>query len=253
MTSLPRFIIAAFVCVAGLMPPAATAQSNSYPAFFYTVEFLKPVNGASELRVHLSEPASPDQIESILTGELREASSYSRRQIDIMATALLNGVRLPLNDGSGFLVFVASTGKVMHEQAYFTMKPRQQAANALSVAVDIDIEVNTRGMVRILGKTNLPKNMIGTVEICSASPTIYQNRDTVAIAKGSFASEWFSSHFRPLPPGSYVVSFSTLRSAMQPPKVRQVTGDTGENLTGPLVINYMADNIVQYHKTFELK
>ena len=230
-----------------------SARDTSPSDRFYAIEFMKPQGAAAELKVHLFAQASPAQVEGFLTGEIRRASAYSGNSIDIMASAEYKSDRLALPDGSTFLVFIAMNGKIVRGNTYFaSARPRPTPTNILPVSLDIRFEVNTKGPLRVIGKTNLPDKMIGTVELRNAAIS-YDSRDTVVVSNGAFTSTWFSARYRTLPPGTYQISFTTPLAVFQPPCVQLVIGKNGENLSGPCVTDRLADNIVKYDMGFDLK
>jgi hypothetical protein len=248
---LATIVVLAFIATASSQ--VRTAQTNASNDCFYSIEFQKPTDGAADLKVHLSSPLAPEKVQSILSQELRQAAAFSDRRTDIMAVALVNETRLPLPDGSASLVYNAANDRIV------SGRPSSDAAKAvpapsaaIGVALTITMEVDSRGELRMVGKTNLPGGMAGILELrCPA--VAYDKCDSVVVSNGGFSSKWFSANHRPLSPGSYSVSFVTSPAAAQPQGVRLEIGKNGENLTGPFVTDRMDDNIVKYENTFVLK
>ena len=114
------------------------------------------------------------------------------------------------------------------------------------------MEVNSRGLLRLIGKTNLPSGMAGILELRSTVGS-FTGRDSVVVAKGGFESKWFSANYSPLSPGVYCFCFLTPSPGSQPERVVQVIGKNGENLRGPLVMDQQSENIVKYENSFTLK
>jgi len=253
MNTLLRLLGIVFLMSASAGAQTVYAQNESAADRFYSIEFLKPAGGAADLKVHFSSPVAPESVSSVLNQELREAIAFSGRRTDILAVGLLNETRLPLPDGSTFLVYNAANDKIIGGKPYYAaIRPRPAAQNALQVNLDVGMEVNSKGLLRIVGTTNLPGGTCGMLELrCAALGFI--DRDSVTVSKGRFASKWFSMNYRSLPPGAYAFSFSTSLPGLQPEKVRVIIGNNGENLSGPYVSDRLADNIVQYENTFVLK
>jgi len=240
------------LAMAAISAQVRTALSESPANFFYTIEFQKPADGAADLRIHFSSLVSPDQVQSILNQELRQAAAFSGRRTDIMGVALLNEARLPLPDGTKFMVYNSANDRIESGKPYAAARPLPASTGTIGVALDISMQVDPKGQLRMVGKTNLPSGMAGVLELKNPALSFY-DCDSVVISRGEFVSKWFSAHYRPLPRGAYTFSFLTPPPGAQPQKVQAVIGRNGENLSGPYVIDRLADNIVKYENTFELK
>jgi hypothetical protein len=252
MKSVIRVQLFLFLAIAAISGQVRTALNDAPNNCYYTIEFQKPADGAADLRIHFSSLVSPDKVQSILSQELRQAAAFSGRRTDIMGVALLNEARLPLPDGTAFMVYNASSDRIESGKPYVSSRPMPSSSGAIGVSLDIAMQVDTKGQLRMVGKTNLPSGMAGVLELKSPALSFY-DCDSVVVSHGEFVSKWFSAHYRPLPRGAYTFCFLTPPPGAQPQKVQAVIGKNGENLSGPYVIDRLADNIVKYENTFELK
>lgn len=110
-------------------------------------------------------------------------------------------------------------------------------ASPLNEAVTIEIDVNVLPdrSVEMRGKTNLPLNTNLMLSIEGREPGGFLGQSKCVVSSdGSFESETFGSR-RGLPDGVYVASVVMPIPRVQPPDVREVIGEGGERLSGPLI------------------
>lgn len=86
----------------------------------------------------------------------------------------------------------------------------------------------------VTGETSLPDGTQGMVTIQSKT-TNERAQDRFTIQGGRFKAGPFSSGGEGLEPGSYTLDVTIAIAQVQPPQVKAVIGQNGENLRGPLV------------------
>jgi hypothetical protein len=110
------------------------------------------------------------------------------------------------------------------------------SSDEINVNISIRPEFQSDGHVVICGETNLPR---GTALLISlrqqGTPGCYQSKCSVADG-GRFRSESLGPRSVPLVEGSYVADVVMPITRLQPAEVRQVVGENGEKLTGPLIV-----------------
>lgn len=242
-----RLIIgAAFLVVVVLGYPFAVCTDDfSSRSHFYRVDYLKPAGGNPAVinAIFASRP-NPEQAENFLREELERSVKYARHRSDIMAYAWVGDDPVRLQDGSAFLIRVAKTGKVMREKAYWAAQmPQPDPAKSAEVSIEIQLERDSRGKVRVVGGTNLPSRMKLMVGLRNPA-TGYFGQDKVSVANGSFTTDWFSDRGSRLPAGLYEVSLSSPLAALQPAGVRKVIGKSGENLSGKMVTTSFGSKVI---------
>ena len=254
MSPMLRSMTGSLLWVIVLFVPAILADDTLPTDKFYTIDFMKPQGSAAALKVHFVAQATPEQVDSFLHYEITLASSWAGGKTDVLATAYYGECKLPLPDGSLFLIYAALGNKIMREKEYYAAaKPRPPSSMIFNVSFDVRTEINDHGLLRINGATNLPKGTAIAMELSSPA-VLYHAVDTEGVSsKGEFVSQWFSAHYRALPMGSYRITVSTLPSVFQPRKVQNVIGSNGENIGGPLVVCRAGDYIVLYDNNFILK
>ncbi len=120
-------------------------------------------------------------------------------------------------------------------------KPQARPAETVSsdrinVTIFVHPEFQPDGHVVICGETNLPQGtelMISLQE--QGTSRVYQSKCSV-VDGGKFRSESLGPRNSPLPKGAYVADVVMPITRVQPAAVRQVVGDVGEKLTGPLIV-----------------
>jgi hypothetical protein len=92
----------------------------------------------------------------------------------------------------------------------------------------------------VYGKTNLPDG--AQLMLTMSRPDIqYVAQKKMVVKNGKFLAGGFSDRGSSLQPGKYNVEIGLVASALNPPNVRAVIGDRGENMTGRWVQKGMID------------
>ena len=104
----------------------------------------------------------------------------------------------------------------------------------VEVAIDFDIEMDSRGQLRISGETNLP-NETRLMFSLSQQTTNFGAQDSGQVQNGRFESAWFSDLGGPLSAGVYEVNITVPFHNAQPASVQRRLGPALEAMTGPLV------------------
>lgn len=86
----------------------------------------------------------------------------------------------------------------------------------------------------VTGETNLPDGTEGIVSIESKT-TKKGGSDEFTVQAGRFKAGQFSDGGQGLAPGNYTLEVTVAIAQVQPPQVKAVIGQNGENLHGPLV------------------
>ncbi|MBV9782459.1 MAG: hypothetical protein JO264_01430 [Acidisphaera sp.] len=87
---------------------------------------------------------------------------------------------------------------------------------------------------RFLGRTNLPSLMLLTVALESAAGEQLEEQQ-VTVQGGRFTTRPFAGYGVAHPPGRYVLRAIAAAPFLQPRRVRQLIGENGQLMTGPLV------------------
>lgn len=239
--------VVTFVLVGAVICMGLTfADDFSDTKYFYRVDYLKPVGGnPAIIDAIFAKRPNADQAETFLRGELERSVKYSDHKGDIMAYAWVGEDTVILRDGSKFLIRVAKTGKIMREKDYWVFQmPASGPAKSKEAVLEIQLERNTSGEVRVLGSTNLPNQMDMMVDLCNRSIG-YFAQDKVNVANGSFTSAWFSNRGKSLPAGTYEVTISSPLPTFQPESVQNIIGKNGENLSGKIVKNRYGSKVIE--------
>jgi hypothetical protein len=234
-------LIGAVICI-GL----GFADDFSATKYFYRVDYLKPVGGnPAIINAIFTRPPNADQAETFLRSELERSVKYSDHKGDIMAYAWVGEDTIILKDGSKFLIRVAKTGKIMREKDYWALQmPASDPAKSKEAIINIQLERNSTGEVRVFGNTNLPNQMELMLDLRNRSIG-YFAQDKVNLANGSFTSAWFSNRGKSLPVGTYEVTISSALPSFQPESVRKIIGKDGENLSGKIVKNRLGSKVIE--------
>ena len=86
----------------------------------------------------------------------------------------------------------------------------------------------------VTGETNLPDGTEGIASIQSKT-TKEEGSDKFTVQGGRFEAGPFSDGGKGLAPGNYTLDVTIAIAQVQPPQVKTVIGQNGENLRGPLV------------------
>ena len=153
--------------------------------------------------------------------------------------------RVPLTDGSDFVIFVQEDERILTEEQYdlFKQKPAQPGRE-IDVEISLQIERSREGGARVLGETNLPHGMSLMLSLRHAGSS-YFAQDKVEVVKGRIASSWFTKKGQSLPPGTYQIEVSSPLPDLQPPEVKERIGKSGQNLVGS-VRTSMGAKMVEY-------
>jgi hypothetical protein len=125
----------------------------------------------------------------------------------------------------------------------------------IDVAIDFQAIKNTRGDIRISGKTNLPEStkLLMSIQLVEKLGSIDSLRQGVlSVTNGNFQSVWCQN----LENGKYRIKLMLKTSGAQPESVNEILGLDGENLMGQYAIHpeYLRDGIkiVEKHAFFTL-
>lgn len=240
----------------------ASAGDYSARTHFYAVEYLKPSASAGDisiLSITFNRPLDAQTAERVLREELQRAVTLFPPKGDVMAYAWTETDPTPgskamisLPDSSEFLIYSPKTRQTQTEKQYDISRQKPaQAGKGLKVDLSLEFERDADGRVRILGKTNLPHGMILMLALRSTSSK-YFAQDKVEVIDGRIVSSWFSDGNNSLRSGIYEIEVSSPLPDLQPPAVRTVIGQTGENLLGP-VRTWMGSKMVEYKVRKSLK
>lgn len=103
----------------------------------------------------------------------------------------------------------------------------------------------------VTGETNLPDGTEGFASIESKT-TKKGGSDKFTVQGGRFRAGPFSDGGQGLAPGSYTLDVTIAIAQVQPPQVRAIIGQNGENLRGPLVERDGIGTSVQLSQDFRL-
>jgi hypothetical protein len=240
----------------------ALAGDYSARTHFYAVEYLKPSTGAGDisvLNITFNGRLDAQTAERILREELQRAVTLFPPKGDVMAYAWTETDQTPgsetmisLPDKSTFLIYSPKTKQTQTEKQYDISRQKPaQAGKGLKVDLSLEFERGADGQVRILGKTNLPHGMTLMLGLRSTSSK-YFAQDKVEVIDGHIVSSWFSEGGNSLRSGIYEIEVSSPLPTLQPPAVRTVIGQTGENLSGP-IRTWMGSKMVEYKVKKSLK
>jgi len=104
----------------------------------------------------------------------------------------------------------------------------------IEVTIEIDIERDSQGRLRISGTTNLPDQTRLSFSLSQAA-TNFLAQDSGEVVNGRFESSWFSRQGGPLTAGVYEVGVTVPIYNTQPQSVQRRLGPGLELMTGPLV------------------
>ena len=155
----------------------------------------------------------------------------SGRQLKVQVTPTGHA---PRTETFSLLGFTAASKWL--ERAECQFKPSSEATGKEGeIALDVKLVRTSGGKIQVVGETNLPDGMKLMIGLRNPSAN-YFAQDRVAITDGKFRSAAFSNRDTALPKGSYEVSVSSPLPSLQPVSVRAETGDNGERLKGPAVV-----------------
>lgn len=108
-----------------------------------------------------------------------------------------------------------------------------QEQQLINVEISVNEEFNKDNHLAISGTTNLPTDMELMLTVTSEEG--YNAQSKAYVMNGLFQSEWFTSNGQGLPNGKYSVKITSPTANIQPQNVKDVIGEQGANLSGPLV------------------
>lgn len=108
-----------------------------------------------------------------------------------------------------------------------------QEQQPINVEISVNEEFNKDNHLAISGTTNLPTDMELMLTVTSEEG--YNAQSKAYVMNGLFQSEWFTSSGQGLPNGKYSVEITSPTANVQPKIVKDVIGEQGVNLSGPLV------------------
>lgn len=198
--------------------------------------FFRGISGDIEYWVDDQEPR-------VITASQIEHTAAIELPRDLVP-ALRAGTRLfvqvtPRGEGTrtqafSLLGFTAAMRWLESDQCKFTGSLEANGADG-GVALDVTLERVARGKVQLVGQTNLPDGMRLMLGLRNRSID-YSAQNKVTVSNGQFRSDPFSNRGAALPAGTYQVSVSSPLPRLQPASVRTVTGENGEALRGPAII-----------------
>jgi len=104
-----------------------------------------------------------------------------------------------------------------------------QSVSSTDVVITISVQGGSKPV--IVGRTNLPAGMELMVSL-RRNENAYFAQAKAAVANGQFQAGPFSQKGVPLNPGRYLIEVSSPLATLQPPSVRAIIGQKGENLRG---------------------
>lgn len=103
----------------------------------------------------------------------------------------------------------------------------------------------------VAGETNLPDGTEGIASIQSKT-TKKEGSDQFTVQGGRFEAGPFSNGGQGLDPGNYTMDVTIAIAQIQPPQVKAIIGQSGENLHGPLVERGGIGTSVRMTQDFQL-
>ncbi|WP_394808568.1 hypothetical protein [Nitrosomonas sp.] len=210
----------------------------------YAIEYLKPKAGMGDIsiiNITVNRKITASEAERLLKEEIQKAAALFPPKGELMAYAWIETntvagseemIKLP--DGSNFLIYSPKTKKAQTEKQYDISKQKPpQAGKGIKVDFSLELERGTDGRVRILGTTNLPHGMTLMTGLRKVGAK-YFAQDNVEVINGRISTTWFSDGGKALSSGAYEVRISSPLPALQSTAVRDVIGQMGENLSGPI-------------------
>ena len=242
-------LLGAVICIG-----IAFGDEFSGTTHFYRVDYRKPVGrNPAIINALFTMRPNADQAETFLRSELERSVKYSDHKGDIMAYAWVGEDTVMLKDGSKFLIRVAKTGKIIREKDYWASQiPPPDPGKSKEASIEVQLEKNSSGHVRISGTTNLPNKMDLMVDLRNRLIG-YFAQDKVTVASWNFMSAWFSNRGNSLPSGEYEVTISSPLPTFQPESVQKIIGKNGENLSGKVVKSMLGSNVIEVIFTRSLK
>ncbi len=248
--------------LATVMGSAALAAGYSASTHYYEIEYVKPSAGTGDvsvLNITFNRQLDAQTAERILREELQRAVTLFPPKGEVMAYAwtetsstLGSEKMISLPDSSKFLIYSPKTKQMQTEKQYDISRQKPaQPGKGLNIELSLELERGADGRARILGKTNLPDGMILMLGLRDTSST-YSAQDKAEVISGRIVSSWFSEHSKPLHLGTYEIKVSSPLRSLQPPAVRAIIGQTGENLVGPIQ-TMMGSKMVEYRVKKTLK
>ena len=132
-----------------------------------------------------------------------------------------------------------------------TLKSDIQSLNK-GVILNFKIENNENRRPKIVGDTNLPDGteLMFSIE---GNSVRYDGQDKATVQSGHFQCKAFDKDSNDLDAGQYIAKVLMPIPAVQPPAVRAVIGEQGENLKGSLVKKGNLGITVSLEQPFQLK
>lgn len=103
----------------------------------------------------------------------------------------------------------------------------------------------------IIGRTNLPSGTELIISLERGASAYKAESKSVVGGDGCFGSEPFTQGGDPVNPGDYVIDVLMPVTSVQPQSVRNIVGDRGQNIIGPLVKQFdHLGKIAEYKASF---
>ena len=116
------------------------------------------------------------------------------------------------------------------------------ASKAMALDVTMSVKFN-KSQMTVSGMTNLPDGTELIVNICDTEE-VYKSDGKITVSKGAFKAGPFTQPYN----REFTLNIISQIAAYQPPKVRTVIGDGGENMTGKLVVKGSFGGLIaSYH------
>lgn len=119
------------------------------------------------------------------------------------------------------------------------------------VVLKATVQEDTGRRPTVVGETNLPDGTEGIASIQSKT-TKKEGSDKFAVQGGRFEAGPFSDGGQGLAPGSYTLDVTIAIAQVQPPQVKAIIGQNGENLRGPLIDRDELGTSVRLSQDFRL-
>lgn len=243
----------ALIIVVSLVPSFSFGFSPK--THYYQIEYLKPSAGdVTVINVIFSAPVSAERTEEFLREEIKRAIEYMTPKESVMAYAWIQQTterdeqNITLKDGSSFLIYTAKTKKIEREKDYNVSSiPPPRAGKSINVAIEIQLQRNTAGQIKIVGHTNLPEQMQLMIDLVNPSTQYILTQDKTEVKSGgAFETVWMSKQGGPFPTGTYEVTVSSPLPDLQPAAVKEAIGKNGQNLSGKYVSANFGSKMVDF-------
>jgi len=244
-------------------PEQGNVGAISARTHFYAIEYNRPMKNSGDLRVLGFEffiKVSPQQAEEIVRSELDRIKKYFAPTGKVMAMAYFypddaHEEQITFPDGSTSIIYSPTTGLTLTSKAEARSKMAPtKASEQINVTMDVKIETDSAGRVRVKGISNLPLDIALMISLKNTGSNYSAQDKALVLNDGSFSSQWFTDHNARVPAGVYLITVTSPVPLVQPASVKKIIGERGEHLSGKLVaLSNFGGNCVEFSKKVNIK